>query len=49
MVKVPELFSEREYNTHHDRLSNLFFSSNEVSRETEANANVEENPEEPKP
>ena len=46
-MKLRELSSGREYQTHHDRLSNPLFSGKEVSREQEANANPEENPKEP--
>ena len=46
VVTVRELSTGREYNTHHDRLSNSLFSNNkgepELEPEHEPNANSEE-------
>ncbi len=51
MVKVRELSTGREYNTHHDRRSNPLFSGkkgeSELEPEHEPNANPEENLKEP--
>ena len=51
VVTVRELSTGREYNTHHDRLSNPLFSHQtrvpEAQPEHERNANPSENPQEP--
>ena len=51
VVTVRELSTGREYNTHHDRFSNLLFSGKkgepELEFEHEPNANPEKNLQEP--
>lgn len=52
MVTVRELSTGREFDTHHDRLSNPLFSGNtggpELEPEHDVNANFKENLKEPK-